>query len=473
MTGILVVGAGALIFYKIYRDGQKPKENPREILEILKGPAPQGDASTVDALVKLAATGGDNAKDALAALTKLQGRAVAPAIAAELAAARGPLRDVMMEAAAAHPTKESIATLTQIALNEPGPERLKALSALGKGGAGTDVPELMKHAAKFKDDDSRRPFYRAIEQMLAKEKDPGSRVRALAPALKDADAASRPAIFRLLGYMGGAAANEVLAAEIAAGSDRRRAAVEALRVWNNPDTTVADALLTAAGSGDHDLLTGAYARTAARIASRTAEEIVAGLRKAVPIADTNRSREEFAAALGTLGTAEALAFATELAGGSDPLMAKAVEPAVASITANKEVATTLKPGENLLDGRDAVIPGSGKDAAYSSTVRYITGWRSPETRMAWDIIVPAGMTFDAEVEQSSLRDEHTFFLTIGLESRENKVTMTKSTDDFVRVHAGKFRIVRPGAWRVWLEPGRMTDNETLMNVRKIILRPVE
>ena len=309
-----------------------------------------------------------------------------------------------------------------------------------------------------------------VEKLLAKLSNRDGRVEALAPALKDADSASRPAIYLMLGATGSTEANKVLASEIAGGGARGMAAIEALKSWNGADAALADAVLDAAKTGDRERLTGAYCRTVTRIAALPPAEVIAALRRAVPLADTAKAREQFAAALATLGTKEALDFANELASGPDASLAAAVKPAIESITKHLAATRKLIKGENVLDGSDAIIVNETPDATYSSTVRYITGWRSPQTRIAWDIEVPAAMAFEVEVMQSAVRKEHTFLISLGSESRELDVMMTKSSDDFVRLPAGKFNIVRPGTWRLWLEPGRMTENEALMNVRSVTVR---
>ncbi len=470
LTATLILLAGFGIFWKIYSDGTKPKPNVRDVLSTIKAAAPEGGPETVDDLVKLAATGGDNARDALAVLVKLKGKGVPQAIASGFESAKGPLREVLMEAVAAQPVKESIALLTKIAVNETGESRTKALAALTKGGTSSDVTELLKNAAKFNDAESRKAFYRTVENLLAKTANRDVRVEALAPALKEADAASRPAIYLMLGATGSTEANKVIAGEIASGGARGLAAIEALKSWNGADTALAGSILDAAKTGDRDRLTGAYCRTVTRIASLNAPETAAALRRAVPLADTAKSREQFAAALGTLGSNEALALAGELTAGPDTAMAEAVKPAVASITKHLAAVRKLIKGENVLDGSDAIIVSEIPDASYSSTVRYITGWRSPQTRIAWDIEVPESMNVEVEVMQSAVRKEHTFLLSFVSDATEVAAVMTKSSDDFVRVPAGKFNLTRTGTWRLWLEPGRMTENETLMNVRSVIVR---
>jgi hypothetical protein len=178
LTGVLVVGAGLGIFWKIYKDGTKPKENPRDILTALKGDPPQGGPDSVRSLVKLAARGGDDAKDALAVLLKLQGTGVADTVAAELEGTReGPLRDLLLEAAGAQPSAKGASAILNIALKETGESRAKAMAALASSGLPASVPELMKLAPKFSDETSRKLFYQAIERILSRETNLDARVK--------------------------------------------------------------------------------------------------------------------------------------------------------------------------------------------------------------------------------------------------------------------------------------------------------
>ncbi|HEX2748910.1 MAG TPA: hypothetical protein VHM91_12975, partial [Verrucomicrobiales bacterium] len=235
-------------------------------------------------------------------------------------------------------------------------------------------------------------------------------------------------------------------------------------------STLASALFNAARSGDHDVLTGAYCRTVTRVVSFTGAEVVEGLRKAIPLADTAKSRAQFTAALGTLGSPEALAFSKELAGSSDAAMAELMKPVLEKVTKQNEQAKALSSGDNLLDSSTAVVVSDTDDASYNKEMHYLTGWRSPQSRFAWDILVSSPVTMEVEVHQSSVIKDHTFHLTIGHTSVEKDVTVTRTTDAFVPVKAGKFTLTKPGSWRVWLEPGRMSENQALMNIRKITLK---
>lgn len=470
LTGTIVVGAGLGIFYYIYKDGTKPKPNPRAVLETLQGAAPEGGPETARELVALAALGGDNAKDALAAMLRVRGKGVAQVFAEELAKAKPPLQDLLIQVVGVQASPEGTAALWKLAQSQTGDVQKNALAALAQCGTPGDIAEFIKGAGKFSTAETRKDFFKLIERLLAKQTDRDGRVDVLAPALAAADAATRPAVYRLLGASGSAEASRVLAAEIAAGGDRQRSAIDALHAWAGVDVRLADALLDAAKSGDRDLLVPAYCRTLTRIASLTAAEVVDGLKRAVPLADTPKARSEFATVLGTLATPEALAFAQELAGGPNAALAEAVKPAPGAIT--KQLASALKliKGENILEPENVIVLSPEKDAYYSSTVRYVAGWRSPQARLAWDIVVPSAMSVEVEIEQSALRSEHSYFVSLGAESVEKSVTVTKNSDDFVRVETGKFSLPKAGHWRLIIEAGRSTDNEALMNVRRIIVR---
>ena len=472
ITGAVILGIGAYIGWRIYDGRDRTKGDPRAILIKLAGDAPEGDSASVKELVKLAGTGGKDATDCLAVLTKLKGEEVPLAIAEELETATGPVRDLLMQAAAAQPVKESILTLMKTAGDDvDNAVRGRALEAIAKACTPVDLVPLLSHAVKFQEDPLRTTYYKTVETLLAKEPDPDRRVQVLAPALKSAGPSSQPAIFHLIGATGSAEAHQVLAGEISAAGDRRRAAIEALKSWNAPDLSIANALLEAAKTGDRDVFTGAAARTFARVPTLTSAEVVANFRKLQPFADSLRSRSEYATATGTLGSKEALEFVTEIVNGPDPALASALKPELEKVTKQQAAAVTLIAGENNLEGSNAIIlaaePG---DAQYSAAVNHITGWRSSKTRITWDIIVPQSMDVEVEVVQSSVRPGSSFFITIGAQSTETSVVQTTNSDTFMRVNAGKFKLFKPGAWRLYLEPGRITEKETLMNIRTVTVR---
>jgi serine/threonine protein kinase len=471
LTAIIVVGIGLYIFWRIYYDGTKPKENPRDILTSLKGDPPQGGPDAVRSLVKLAARGGEDAKDALVVLKKLQGQGVAESIAIALESAQpGPLRDLLIEAAGAQPSIKGAMVLLKIALKEKGDVKTKAMAALGSSGLPSFVPELMNEAPNFSEEEPRKEFYKTVESMLSREKDRDARVKALTPHLGRVDVAGRLAILRLLGASGSSVANNALIGEIAVGGDRRDAAIATLRSWSVPDSALADAVFDVAQSGNQDLVIGAYCGIVTRIASLNGQEVVEKLKKAIPLAKTDKSRGEFATALGSLGSPEAFAFATELANGTDDI-AQAVKAVLPAVSRQKEKAATLRAGENNLDSSDAVIVGSESDATYQKDMHYLNGWRSAHTRFAWDIIVPADMTMEVEVLQSSVIKDHSIFVSIAHTTAEMDVAVTKTSDAFTSVKVGgKFKITKAGSWRVWVEPGRTTEPEALVNLRKLTLK---
>ncbi len=472
LTGAIIIGICGYIGWRIYDGRDKTAGDPRAILIKLEGEAPQGDSSHVRELVELAQSRPEDAKDCLAVLTKLQGEDVPAAIASELERSSGPVRDMLMQAAAARPTKESITMLMKIAGDDmDNAVRTRALEAIARGCKASDLVELLSHAVKFQEDPLRTVYYKTVETLLSGEPSQDMRALALAPALKEAGPASQPALFQLLGATGSPEAHKVLAGEISAAGPRRRAAAEAVNTWNAPDISIANALLDAAKSGDRDLYTGLAARTFARIPTLTAPEVVTNLRLCMPYADSVRSRADFAAAVGSLGTREAVDFANEIAGGPDPALASAMKPEVENVTKHLAAAVTLIKGDNTLDGANAVIlTTENGDAQYSAAVRHITGWRSRKTRLAWDIVVPQNMSVEVEVVQSSVVPGGSYYVTIGSKSIETNVVQTTSSDAFMLVNAGQFELRRTGAWRLYIEPGRITEKETLMNVRSVTVR---
>jgi len=472
LTGAILLAIFGYIGWRMYDARDRAAGDPRAILIKLAGEAPQGDSSHVREIVQLAASRPEDAADCLAVLTKLQGAEVPAAIAAELENSKGHVRDLLIQAAGAQPVKESIALLMKIAGDDmDAGVRTRTLEAIAKGCASTDVAQLLDHAIKFQEDPLRTAYYKTVETLLGKEQDRDRRVHALAPALLNAGPASQPTIFRMLSATGSPAAHKVLAGEISAAGPRRRAAAEAVNSWNAPDLSIGNALLDAARSGDRDLFTGLAARTFARMPALAAPEVAANLRLCMPYADSARSRADFAAALGSLGSKEAVDLAGEIANGADPALASAMKPEVENVTKHQAAAVTLIKGENILEGGNAVIlTTENGDAQYSAAVRHITGWRSSKTRFAWDIIVPESMSVEVEVVQSSVIPGGSYFVTLGPNSIETEVVQTTTSDTFMRVNAGKFELRQAGAWRLYVEPGRMKEKETLVNIRSVSVR---
>lgn len=465
---VLAAGGGTAAWW--FTKPQAPAADPRAELEaIFNAPAPAADPATLKTLLAAVRTDGADAPRAAAVLKKLKGAPVAEAVASELPKTMGGARLMLLDVLAVHPSKSGTTQLLKIADEESGPVRTAALEALAKTGSASEVPDLLKILPKIKDPAGRETVFRTIGTLLSRESDTAARVRVLTDALRQVENANRPDLLRLLGQTGHANANRALAGEIAIVGDRRRDALAALKEWSSPDTAITDALLAAAATpSDREGAVEAFCHLAPRLANVNGAELTALLRKAQPLATSAKTRDAFAAALAGTAAPEAAEYAKELA--SDPAWSAPAGKAAADIAALQSNVTTLAPGEAHLEASKAVILAAEKDAYYTSTSRYITNWKNPASRVAWDLTFAAPVSVDVQVLQStSLRTDRQFRVRVGTGSREAKVEPTESNESFTPVDAGSFQIPRPGTWRVWLEPAVMEAGQPLFNVREIIL----
>ena len=466
---LLAAGGGAAAWWFLLRP-QAPVVDSRAALEaVFNAPSPTPDPATLNLLLTALGSNGPDAPRAVSVLKKMKGSSIAEVLATALPKATGGARLLLMEAMSAHPSKAGTTQLLKITSDDNGPARITALEVLTQTGAAADVPELLKILPKIKDAAGRDSLFRAVTALLGSEKDSTARVRLLTDALRNPDAATRPDLLRLLGQTGHPNANRALAAELATAGDRRRDALAALQDWPAPDPTLTDALLAASASPtDREAVIAAFCQVAPRTASINGAELVAVLRKAQSMVTSAKNREAFAGAIAHTAAPEAAGYAKELA--ADPAWAAPAGTAAAAIAALQAKQTTLPRGEIHLDASKASILAAEKDAYYTSTSRYITNWKNPASRVAWDVTVTAPGSVNVQVLQSSsLRTDRTFRIRLGEGSQETAVATTESNDGFTLVDAGKFQIPRAGTWRLWLEPARMDPGQPLFNVREIVL----
>jgi hypothetical protein len=205
----------------------------------------------------------------------------------------------------------------------------------------------------------------------------------------------------------------------------------------------------------------------ARSTAWNGAELTAALRKAHSLATSTKSREALCAALASCADPEAAAYAKELA--ADPAWSAPANLAAAAIAAALPNVTVLPKGENHLDASKAILLAAEKDAYYTSTSRYITNWKNPATRVAWDISTAIPATVSLNILQStSTRAERSFRVRLGTGSNEQAVQPTDTNEAFALVEAGTFQIPRPGTWRLWLEPARLEAGQPLFNVREVV-----
>ena len=468
---LLVAAGGGAATWFFNQAPKTPAVDPgaAALEALLNASPPAADPAVLEILLTALKSDGPNAPRALAVLKKMKGVPVANALAADLEKATGAAKLSLMDAMAVHPSKAGTMHLLKIAGDDSGPARAAALDTLAKSGSVSDVPDLFKVLPKIKDTPGRGIFFRTVATLLGNEKDGSSRVRILSDALAGTDPSSRPELLRLLGQTGHPDANRTLAGELAASGDRRRDALAALKDWPAPDNTLTDALLAAATSPtDRDPVITAFCQVVPKVASANGAELTAALRKAQPLVTSVKNREAFCTALAGIAAPEAAAYANELA--KDPVWAAAAGKAATDIAALQANLTVLSAGEAHLDASKAVVLAVDKDAYYTSTSRYITNWKNPATRIAWDLTVAVPGTVDVKILQStSLRTDRSFRVRLGTRNEEAEVQPTDSNESFTAVDTGKFPIPRAGTWRLWVEPARMEAGQPLFNVREAVL----
>jgi hypothetical protein len=472
LTLAVLAAAGGGAAWWFTRPPATPPADPRAPLEALfASAAPAPDASTVNLLMSAVREGAADAPRAIATLKKLKGPQAAEAMASELGKATGAARLALVDVITTLPSKPGIAQLLKIASNETGPIRPAALEALGKIASPGEIPGLLKLLPKVKDAPTRNSLLTSLNALLACEKDRNARAGYLIDALAGSESSARPDLLHLLGQNGHPKADKALATELAAVGDRRQDALEALKDWPNPGPEITTALFAAANNspGDRDALVTAYCQSAARSTAFNSAELTAALQKVQALATGTKSREALCAALASTASPEAAAYAKQLA--ADPPWSATASKAATAIAAALPNVMVLGKGENHLDSAKAIIMAAEKDAYYTSTSRYISNWKNPATRVAWDLSTPEAATVSVSVLQStSSRSGRTFRVRLGLDSNEHPVQPTDTLETFTPVDAGSFQIPRAGTWRLWLEAARLGPGEPLFNVREVIVK---
>ena len=458
------VGLAAFFAYQLFKP-MGPSLTRAEPLELIRRLTsqnePKGDAALIAQLAEwVGKEGSPETPEIVALLPRLRGEGLGEAIAAQLETAKGTAREVLIDAVADHPSAAGAAVLLRVITEESGDLRMRALAALAPAASADDATALVKAAGKFGDDAGRRKLAATVGAILAKLPDAAARVTRLASLLPSCDPAFRPEILRLLAASGDASANAALAAEINAGGDRMRDAFAMLDAWPAPDAGLADAAMGAARSGDAALV-GSCARLIARLPGLDAAGSAARLRSLLPMAAPGAALDEFCAAAGNLAGPDATALLEGMTG-------DAANAARERLAENGKKITEVREGDTVLPAAAAVILSDGKDAFHSPTVRYLSGWTKPTTRIAWDITVAKPGRVSLSILQSSAeKGDHSYRISLGETSAERNVRMTGSNEQFEKVEAGTFTVPQAGQWRVWLEAVRMTEGRPLMNVRDV------
>jgi serine/threonine protein kinase len=480
ITLAIVAAAAGGAFWYLSQNKSTAPASASEIQALLDSPAPDNSPATWKLLFATIREGGDDAQKAAAVLKKLGGAPVAAAIAAELPGSSGAGRLILMDATAGHPSPEGKSQLLKIAATESGSMLTAALEALSRVAAPSDLEGLLRVLPKITAPANRTLLLQTIAKALRQAGPDGpasaeagssapDHTAPLISAVRSADNTTRPELLKLLATTGDPAAAAVLNAELANPGDRRETALSLIPDWAAPQPSTADALLAAAAAPmDREALVNAFCHLAPRIAAWNGADFTAALRKAQPMATSAKNREAFASALGRSASPEAAAYAAELTASADWAgPAATASKAIAALQAN---AVKIAPGETTLETAKAVILAVDKDAYYSATSRYITNWKEPNSRVAWDLDVAEAGTATLQVLQAtSQQTPRTFRIRLAKEITETPVKPTPSNEDFLPVEAGKFHIPSPGTWRLWIEPARPDPGQPLMNLRQISL----
>lgn len=468
-VALAAVGAASAAWW-FSRSLAPPARLTPNLESLLAAPSPPSDPASLEALLDALASNSPDSPRAAAALKRLPSASLTEALTIALAKSSGAAQLPLLDLLTARPSPAASALLLKIAAQDYAPSRAAALQALAQTAAAADSPALFKILPKLRDPASRDLLLRTAQTLLDKETAPDAPPRILTDALREADQASRPDFLRLLGQTAHPNANRSLAAELATAGDRRRDALAALPAWPAPDPTLTDALLAAAAASptDREALLAAFCQIAPRIATLNGADLTNLLRRAQAQISSTQNRAAFCAALASTADPEAAAYAQTLA--ADPTWAAPATQAAADIAALLAKVIPLAPGENRLDASKALILAPEKDTYYTSTSRYLTNWKNPASRVAWDLTIAAPATISLRALQStSLRSPRSFRIRLGNASRTSPVQPTDSNETFTLVDAGSFTLPRPGTWRLWLEPARMEPGQPLFNLREIIL----
>ena len=468
---LAAAAGGGGVWYSKQKTAKGAQENPA-LESLARETAPVADEGTLEILFEAVEAGDRQAVRAAEIMRRMKDPKLGPAVANRLKSAKDPARLILIEVAAAHPTKEGLALLLKIASAESGPARTAALEAIGKAAKPEDTGELFKLLPALKDPAGRAMFFQIVEKVLSASEDPAARIKPLVDALPSATDDSRPELLKMLSRSPDPAASAAVGAEVAAGGERRRAALVALAGWVVPDAALVDGLFSAAKAPeDREIVLPLALRFSRLVSTWNAAELTERLKSVLPLVTNNRTREALTTALGATPGPEAQQWIEALSASENQEQAQIGVTAAGTQSQLQELITPVTPGEVTLDSAKAKIQGTDNDAYFTSTSRYITNWKEADTRVSWDLQFDQPGQVNVEVLQSTgTTAPRVFRVRLGESLSERPVEPTPSNEDFKVVDAGPFTIPRPGIWRLWLEPVRMADGQSLFNVRDIILR---
>ncbi|MHC5057535.1 MAG: HEAT repeat domain-containing protein [Planctomycetota bacterium] len=247
-----------------------------------------GDVSSIDVLVKIAASGGGNRqKVARAAREGEPGERVELIRALAGRRAAGVARELFRIAGG----------------DDDASVRKEAIRSLGALLTSADLDRLVKLAVDPKDPADRKGVEEAVAQVCRRTEDRHGRARPILSALRGAPTEAKPVLIRLLAF---AATPESLAAVrsgLEGDADTRDAAIRTLAKW--PDASPADDLLKVARSAAGPIHKVLALRGYVRMAQQS-EDPAAMYAKAMRLAERVDDKKLVLGGLGTADSAEAL-----------------------------------------------------------------------------------------------------------------------------------------------------------------------
>jgi HEAT repeat protein len=228
---------------------------------------------------------------ARAALVRLRGEGVPPAIAALLKQPPTAVRVALIEILASRRALDTIADLLAAAVDTEPLVRAAAMSALGQMAGSEHIPGMLQGVLKAEKGHEREAAERAVMTVCGRTADAEKRADPLLSALNTLDAADRMALLPTLGRIGGPAALTVVEAAIADPDPRlHEMGLRALCNW--PDAAVGSRLIELANADQHPghraMTLAALIRVAPLPDKRTARERLELLQTAMGMC----SREE-------------------------------------------------------------------------------------------------------------------------------------------------------------------------------------
>jgi hypothetical protein len=114
----------------------------------------------------------------------------------------------------------------------------------------------------------------------------------------------------------------------------------------------------------------------------------------------------------------------------------------------------------------------GEQADYSEELKAITSWTGTATWVHWDLEVREPGRFAVSILQSATDPrENAFRVNFAGARLVGHVTATPDRTNFQPVHLGEVEIKKPGVYRLFVEPLRLSTG-SLMNLQGVRLRKV-